>query len=274
MPDEQVDSQPIEEGQSTPQSSPQVSEVLNNPTLSRFHGEDGKVSIEKLADSYINLEKSYSQRVPVPNKDSSQEDWDKFHNRFRPEKKEDYKLVMPGIDNIKPEDATEWKNTFWDAGLPQEAVDKIMNRFTQDIVSGERLQNQEALKAKTETTLALQQEWGANYEANRGMITSMLRELGGDDLVGALDTEVDHNKPVADFMYNVAKVMRSSEYISGDGSGNFGLMSIAEAEAEKSAIMNDPNHSLYKSYHDPINKKNREAAMKRLLELNTVISKG
>ena len=263
------------EGQSTQQSGGSGEQkghwlgdlIKDHPTLERFK------EPQALAKSYLEAEKMVSSRIPVPSNDSSQEEWDKFYGRFRPKEYKEYSLSMPGVSDLDEAKLANWKQTFYDAGLSQKQVDKVMHRFTSDLVEAERFDNTATLEQQTKTQVELKQEWGANYEANKGMILSMLQELGGDDLVGKLGPRLEDDTHISKYLYETARILRTSGIGKSEGMGNFGLMTVEEANKEKHAILYDKSHPLYQSYHSHMSAAERQPAIDRLLELNTVIAK-
>lgn len=242
--------------------------VKEHPSLERFKDPSS------LAKSYLELEKGYSSRVPLPSPDAPQEKWDEYYNRMRPKDASEYKMEMPGIDDLDPGKMEKWKSTFHQAGLHPRQVEGILNHFTREIVEDQQYQQQQMMEQQTKTQVELKTQWGANYEANKGMILSMLREVGGEDLHNTLAPTVDHDPKIANFLYEAAKVMRSSGVLTGNGGSGFGLITVGEAQAEKQDIMRNPANSLYNHYHNWKGQPGDNPATKRLLELNTVISKG
>ncbi len=101
----------------------------------------------------------------------------------------------------------------------------------------------------------------------------MLGEVGGDDLQESLGKVMNYDPTIAKFLYESAKVMRASGINVGEGKVNFGLISTSEAQQEKHDIMNNKNNPLYADYHSSTKKGENNPAIKRILELNTVIAK-
>lgn len=147
-----------------------------------------------------------------------------------------------------------------------------MNMLTQEVVSEQIRTKRENMELETQTQVALKQEWGANYEANKGMVESALRELGGDNLHELLAPLLSNNVDGAKFLYTIAKELRTSPILKDQGKGNFGLMTPSEAQAQKLDIMKNPDNPLYASWHNEGSYAARKPAIDRVLELNGVIA--
>ncbi len=266
-----------DEATPAPEGQPEPTEpsVWENPSLSKFKSPTGEVKYDDVGKSYLELEQMVSKRVPLPTQESPDEEWQKYYTKVRPTSPDDYHLELPGIDDVDAESLAKWKRGLYDEGLTQRQADKVMRLVTQDVIETQSQFEQEHIKAQTETQVKLKQDWGANYEANRGMITSMLREMGGDqgdNLVTKVGSLMETDPVVAEFLYETAKVLRTSPLLKDEGRGNFGQMTISEAQAEKQSILKDPNNPMYQLYHDR-NPKVRQQAIDRLLQLNAVITK-
>lgn len=253
----------------TPTPSHWLGETIKeHPSLERFKDPGS------LAKSYLELEKGYSSRVPLPSHDAPQEKWDEYYNRMRPKDASEYNMAMPGIDDLDPEKMSKWQQAFHQAGLHPKQVQGILDHFTKEIVQDQQAQSQYTIEQQTKAQVEMKQAWGANYEANKGMILSMLHEQGGQELQAKLAPSLESDPQVSNFLYEAAKVMRSSGVLTGSGGGGFGLLTKDEAQAEKRDIMTNPANTLYNQYHNWKGTPTDNPATKRLLELNTVITKG
>ena len=265
-------------GQSvTPEVTPTEPTVFESAGLSRFKGEDGKVNYENLGKSYLELDSMLGNRVEVPNDKSTPEAWEKFYNRLRPSTAGEYDINLQGVPDIDEGKLSQFKQSFYEAGMSQTQVTKVMNTLMQQVVEEDRASKQADLTTRTEVEVALKTKWGPNYEGNKGTIQSMLREMGGEqgDVLNETLTELmEGSETVANFLLEAAQVMRTSPLLKGESQANFGLMSHSEALAEKNLILHDPEHHLYKAYHNKLNYSIRKPAIDRLKELNTILAQG
>lgn len=253
------------EGQSTPPS------IWDSPSLAKFK-DGGEVAHDKLAQSYIELEKMMGSRVALPGPNATSEDIQRYYAKTRPATKDEYTFVMPGIDNLEPGEVDKWKTRFHEKGFNQDQVDGVLSLLTDDIIETQKRNNTQTLQQQTETQVALKAEWGANYEANQGMILAGLREMGGEDLVETMKPILDYDTNGAKYLYQVAQYLRSSDLLKNDGGGNFGMKTVEEAQVEKHAIYNDPNNPLYRSMKSQQSLADRQPAIDRILQLNTIIA--
>ncbi len=137
------------EGQSTQQTEsenqPHVQSSTHwlGETLKEYPSLDKFKEPASLAKSYVELEKGFSSRVPMPKSDAPQEDWDKFYSRMRPQASTEYQIEMPGIDGLDDSKLYKWKESFWNAGLNQRQVNTILENFSREIVEDEQATHQQ-----------------------------------------------------------------------------------------------------------------------------------
>ncbi len=260
-----------EESVAPVEGQPQPS-VWDNPSLGKFKSPEGTVEYDKLGQSYVELESMLGKRVPVPQADSPQEDWDKYFERVAPKSPSEYHLELPGIDDVDAEELERWKQGFHKAKLHPKQASDIMTMLTQEIVSEQTKTKQANQELKQQTEATLKQEWGANYNANKLMVESALHELGGDNLHDLLSPLLENNVDGAKFLYTIAQELRTSPVLKDQGKGNFGLMTVEEAQAAKRDIMKNPENPLYSSWHNEGSPQARQPAIQKILELNGVIA--
>ena len=268
MPDEPIVATPEEGGQ--PQPAPVAETIWTNDKLTKFKGSDGAVDYENVGKSYLQLEEMMSSRVSLPGADAKPEDLEKFYSKVRPSQASDYTIEAGGIDEFTDDIQAKWKQSFHKHGLTQAQVNGFMHDRVQDIISEKQAADAESLKLEAETQVALKSEWGANYEANKGLVKSMLLEMGGEEVSDFLGDALDYNAEAAKFFYETAKVMQTSSILKDEGKSNFGRMSVDEATAKKRDILTNPDNPMYQAFHSN-DADERKRATKEINDLNQVI---
>ena len=254
------------EGQ--PQSEPSM---WDSPDFAKFKSPEGTIEYDKLGKSYTELEKMVGSRVPIPAPEALPEEWDKFFDRIAPKDTSAYHLELPGVDDVNAEELDNWKRGFLKAKLIPRQANDIMHMLTQEIVNEQTRTKKANAELAIETESALKQAWGANYEGNKELVGAGLREMGGEDLYNLLSPLLENNSVGAKFLYDVAKELRTSPLMKDAGKGNFGLMTVSEAQAAKMDIIKNPANPLYASYHDRGSFDKRKPAITKMNELNSVI---
>ena len=254
------------------EGQPQETSVWDNPSLGKFKSPEGTYEHDKLAKSYLELESMVGKRVPVPTKESPDEEWDKFFDRIAPKDASEYQLELPGVDDVNAEELAEWRREFHKAKLVPKQAQHIMNMLAKSVVADQTRTKQANQELERETANTLKEQWGPNYEGNKELVKASLRELGGDDLVATFAPLLNNNVAGAKFLYDVAKELRTSPILKDQGLGNFGLMTNDEAMREKADIMKNPENPLYHSYHDKGSFEKRKPAIDRINQLNSILT--
>jgi len=171
--------------------------------LEKFKGVDG------LAKSYLELEKSNSSKVGVPDKEDS-EGWDQLYGKLgRPEKAEDYTFEGITNESMLADDANKvtidrFKEIGHQYGLNNRQVAGIV-----DDVLGMTIEQQKVAGEATAANVSeLKQEFGPQFDDRVGLANDTLKQIvekgGGDfDRLGqalaasGLDSQPDLVKALA-----------------------------------------------------------------------------
>lgn len=155
----------------------------------------GWESLDKVVESYRNLEAKIGDSLRAPADDASSEEWGEFYGRLgRPETPAGYEFQLPeGLGEDFPYDGesavrfAEWAHQ---AGLSARQAQSLHDMYVRDM--GERFAHeaQQIDAAVDGAHGALVEAWGepatARYQRNLELANRALTELGGDTLAQAL----------------------------------------------------------------------------------------
>lgn len=129
-------------------------------TLSKFNTEDGH---NKLAESYVNLEKRLGKSVIVPGDNASEKDVADFRKKLGiPDSPDKYTLKYPEHEHIKVDETLdkEWKGLAHKIGLTPKQAQAMTEYEFERIDRAIRLQNENRQKAEDD----LRREFGNGYD--------------------------------------------------------------------------------------------------------------
>jgi hypothetical protein len=137
-----------------------------HPSLARYDSQ------EKLADAYVNLEKTLGRdKVVLPKADGPREEWDSVYAALgRPEKPEAYNLAdfkAPEGLPWSPEVQTGMLGVFHKAGLNDGQVRELLAGYGTAMKAQYDALNQQLDQHVQTVEASLKKEWGADYEARR-----------------------------------------------------------------------------------------------------------
>jgi hypothetical protein len=152
---------------------------------------------DKLARSYMELEKKLGTSITPPGKNAKKEDWDRFYSNLgRPKTPEDYALATPEGFEADPASINRLKAAFHSAGMTDAQAKHVFDHFSGEAISTQRSQAESTAQAIAAGEAALRQEWGANYDNNVAIAARFVEETGGAGAVKRLEELGVANDPL------------------------------------------------------------------------------
>jgi hypothetical protein len=204
-------------------------------------------TVEDLAKGYVNAQSLIGKRF----EDMTPDQMDAYFNKKgRPEAPDGYGLeISDGMDK----DLVDWfKQTAHKQGLPKEAAEglfKEWNTRMEDLNT--KMQAEQQLR-QAEELKALKRDFGAAYDERVELANRALTEIGGDELVKAInDSGMGTSPALVKALAKVGMMLDEGRSVENTSSGRFGL-SAEEAtskimekrkDPEFMAIYTNPSHS-------------------------------
>lgn len=177
-------------------------------------------SVHALADQLVNAQSALgTKRLPMPQADWGEEQWNDFYSHLRPENNEyslPEELSFEGADKapeISEESIQELVDFSAKMGLNQQQFDQLYERYVKLAVDGNELssaQTQETVKAHRQ---AIQGEWGEKYDANLAEANQAYEALSSE--IPEL-RELIESDPIIANHPAVLKVFHRIAEVSGD----------------------------------------------------------
>lgn len=210
-----------------------------NPSLTKFGGDP-----EKLATSYLELEKSFSGRVKLPGEKATEEEWGAFHKALgRPEKPDDYKIDLPAMPEGLPQNGELLKTflpVFHAAGLTQKQVQQIATKYAEAELAEYQTRKTQEGTIRQENLAELEQAWGATYKQQMALGDKAVQEWGDADLRELLQHPVIGTEPaLRRFLAKIGQLGLEGKYYDADAVGA-AMQSPAELDTRIAAIKADP----------------------------------
>jgi len=166
-----------------------------NFTNPAWAGEGGEALAAKfktlsgLSKSYANLERQLgnSNKVAIPNENSTDEDRSDFYNRLgRPETAEGYELVKPdSVDEAywSADDAKGYGEFAHTIGLTKDQASKLAIWQAERVGTAGAANAAEVETMQGEAVAALKKDWGVDYDTNLEAAKRGATATGGQELV-------------------------------------------------------------------------------------------
>ena len=135
-------------------------EYKNEKALQNFQDMDGFVK------SYLHSQKLVgSDKIPVPNKFATDEDWNEVYKRLgKPESPDGYKYNLPKESKLDDDSLKAFSATAHQLGLLPKQAEGIINYYNELANASEVDTNAKAETARTESEKTLRKEYGSAYK--------------------------------------------------------------------------------------------------------------
>jgi hypothetical protein len=232
-------------------------DIRNDSSLSTIN------SLEGLVKTYVHSQKALGNKVPIPDKHATPEDWQQFFRKVgNPERIDDYKVSYKAPEGHEPNEEfiNSIKEVAHKAGILPHQFESVVNAFLEKeaAIFGD-LRSQQEAKAQ-EGVGALKKEWGSAYEDMMKKANVALKELLPEGDRAALEGW-QQNPAMAKLLANAAKFFKEDVFV-GHGEGKLAGLTPADALRRANEIMGDPNHP-YRNTNHP----NHRAAQKEVADL-------
>lgn len=184
-----------------------------NPSLQKFGGD-----AEKLAHSYLELEKSFSGRVRIPGDASTPEEVASFRKALGvPEKSDGYTITLPAAPEGKQADDSLLKTfmpIFHKAGLTNAQAQQIAQGYTEAMAGKVITDPVEVGTLRQENLTELEKAWGPAFKQEMAWGDKAV-DLWGDEELKALwqDPTIGSNPSLRKFMSRIGKLSAEAHYV-------------------------------------------------------------
>jgi len=229
-------------------------DIANDPSLKVFI-QDNKINYGNLMKSYVHAQRKMGQKGTIlPDKTSSEEDWNSFYNQLRPSDLEEYKL------NPSLAEGQELDQEFHDgfraiahkSGLSAKQAEQVLawqHNRTKEINDVSK-QKEEA--AYQDEVKGLRAEWGEGFDNEFNLAKRAMKEFIGDDeglLKAVNDSGMSTSVPMIRLMNKIGKsLMQEDNLLNIENHSNFN-MTPQQAEAKIAKIMGDKSNPYWDANH-------------------------
>lgn len=211
-----------------------------SPELQGYIQNKGFKGPQDLADSYRNLEKLHGvpaeRMLKLPESMESPEARAVWERLGAPKEAKDYAIDVKKFGG-DAETASMMGQTFFDAGIPKAAADKIVNKLAEygDARTAARgKQMQDAIQSGEAN---LKNEWGAAFEQNKQLAKSASVALGLDaKQIDGLASVLGHEATLK-LMHKLGSSVREDVFVQGKPAG--GILAPSAAIQQRTDLMRD-----------------------------------
>ena len=212
-------------------------EYRADPAFQSFKDVASLAKSFKDTQAFVGADKAMLLRLP---KDEAAPEWaDVWAKLGRPEAPDKYELKGP--DAHDPALLEGFRQTFHDAGLSQKQVAKIMEAYTGVYARQAEAINERIAAQANEAEQALRKEWGAGYEKRVHAATVMIKNMGGQEALDAVnEAGMGRNPAILKLFAKLAEATGQAGGLRGGNQPGFTTKTPQQAHSEIAAKQRDP----------------------------------
>jgi len=178
--------------------------------------------IESLAKSFVHAQKLVgADKIPVPNKFATDEDWNKVYEKLgRPKSADEYKFNLPEDKTVDEAALKGFADQAHKLGLLPGQADGVV-KFYNDMIGAELSNaNSIATAAREKATTELKTEWGQAYDQKIAAANNVVRSVLPDGFMSMNmedGTKLGDNPVVIKAFAMLAEKMGEDKIVSSDG---------------------------------------------------------
>ncbi len=211
----------------------------------------GVDSFDRLFQDFDNAQKMIGKKS-IPGQDASDEEWNEFYNKLRPESADKYEFQYAEGTDVDEKFSNSMKDIFHKAGLSQKQALQLQQGY--DAIVAEMSPSQDEINAKFDELA--DKTFGARRDQALGNAKNMISKFAPSNMKDAIDS-LGNNELVI-----LASVLDGvhSEYLSEDSMNNNGSTGGSrDPRAEARELMNSEAYkNVMHPEHDNIKQKLRD----------------
>ena len=180
-------------------------------------------NMEDLLKSYLHAQKMVgADKIPVPNKFATDEDWKEVFSRLgAPKSPEDYKYSFKD-DEVDPNQLKTFNETAHKLGLLPKQAEALV-KYYNDLNKGQSEQLEaQAIEAQTKTETELKKEFGPQFNKRLDQAKRLAINTLGEDFLNKTvlkdGSRLGDNLEVIKAFSNLADKLSEDEIVKGEGS--------------------------------------------------------
>lgn len=216
-------------------------EYLNEPAIKNMK------DLPSLVKSYLHAQKMVgADKVVIPGKNATPEQWNEVYNKLGLPKKEEYKINKGEKAVLGDEFYTKAAELGHEMGILPHQMQGFISKLEADAAA--KVTNQQKLveQAQTESINNLKKEWGDAFEAKIFNAKEVLEKFGDDETKAYIRESGLGNEPkIVKFLAKIGSSLKEARVI--DGKADAGTP--ADLQSHLDGILKDKNHPYWNKDH-------------------------
>lgn len=209
-------------------------EYLNEPAIKNMK------DLPSLVKSYLHAQKMVgADKVVIPGKNATPEQWNEVFNKLGLPKKEEYKLNKGDKAVLGDEFYAKAAELGHEMGILPHQMQGFISKLEVDASNKSSNQQKLAQEAQAESINNLKKEWGDAFEAKIHNAKEVLEKFGDDEIKNYIRESGLGNEPkIVKFLAKIGSSLQEARVI--DGKADAGTP--ADLQSHLDGILKDKNH--------------------------------
>ena len=199
--------------------------------------------------SGLEAHKTVGGSIRIPGEKATEEDWNGFYTRLRPETGEKYEVKI--ADDVKPyfdeNKVKTMKDVFWKAGLHPRQVTTIMQAY-QDMVGADQKTLQQQLElGRHDNINKIKSKLGAKFDETNVLVNRVAKRFGGEAFSKMVkDYNLDADPVFFETFASIAAAIHEDTWVNGNPPK---FLSAHDANSRINEIRSDKTHPYHLINH-------------------------
>lgn len=184
-------------------------DLKNAPSLAKFKDQ------ASLVKSYLESERAFSSRIPIPKDDATDADWDAFYNKIgRPEDKR-YRPENLSISEDEEPVFSRYEEILHSSGLTRKQGQKVLGHMIELSAQMDAEAKTREETARSQNLTVLEKTFGDQMDLRVKQVQAALGQFGSQDLA-VLVEQTNYHPALVQFLSSVGEKLASARLVTGD----------------------------------------------------------
>lgn len=221
----------------------------NDPSIMKFYDKESKsFNQANMMTSLIHAQKMIGgNKIMVPGKDATQDDWNNVHKALGLPERENYKLDLEGVDEADPM-TKGFLDAAHEAGVLPGQAKKLVGYFNEAQKGIDAHDSEESQALAQAQVDKLKTDWGENYESNIAVVNKTVDSMFTDE-ESAMAKEAGYfaDPTFIRLMNSIGSKMLDDDTLEGTRTTATGFSNADDIRNEYMSLMNNPQLKTSKS---------------------------
>lgn len=243
-----------------------IDESLKHEQSLKLFIKDKKFNYPEILKSYVNAQKMIGkEKVVLPGKNATEDDWNNFYNRVGRPELEKYEVKLKEGQEVDETFLKKYKEVAHKSGLLPKQAEGLFHWYHDEVEGAQRKVLEEHKQKAENEMFALKKDWGAGFEKEVDLAKRALRQFASQEEIDALkESGLTSNVKFVRLLNKIGKGLKEDSF-SHESAGTFGVTK-EEATNKISAMYADRNGPYMNKQHP-----GHRAALQEMLKLNEVL---